>query len=127
MKKTRTWYWIITGIFAAFMLFTAIPNVLETPETMAFMTALGYPGYFVKFIGVAKVLGVVAILVPSFNRLKEWAYAGLFFDLFGATYSVIAKYGVDPAQLMMLVTIGFLFLSYALWHKLKKQRLELAS
>ncbi|MES2371221.1 MAG: DoxX family protein [Bacteroidota bacterium] len=127
MKKTRTWYWIITGIFAAFMLFTAIPDVLETPEAMAFMTALGYPAYFVKFIGVAKVLGVIAILVPSFNRLKEWAYAGLFFDVAGATYSVIAKYGFDIAQLFMVLVIGFLFLSYYLWHRLQAKRVELTS
>jgi uncharacterized membrane protein len=127
MKKTKTWYWIITGIFAAFMLFTAVPNVLETPETMVFFTALGYPLYFVKFIGIAKILGVIAILVPSFKRLKEWAYAGLFFDLFGATYSVIAKYGFAVEQSFMLVLIGFLFLSYYLWHRLQAKRAELAN
>ncbi len=119
MKKTKTWYWIITGIFAAFMLFTAIPDITMAPEAVTFITALGYPVYFVAFIGYAKVLGVIGILVPSFKRIKEWAYAGLFFDLAGATYSVIAKYGVDPAQLMMVVTIGFLFLSYFLWHKMQ--------
>lgn len=122
MKKTRTWYWIITGIFAAFMLFTAIPNIMVTPESVTFITGLGYPIYFIAFIGYAKLLGVIGILVPSFKRIKEWAYAGLFFDLFAATYSVIAKYGVDPGQLLMVVTIGFLFLSYYLWHKMEKSK-----
>jgi hypothetical protein len=120
MKKTKTWYWIITGIFAAFMLFTAIPDIMITPEAVTFITGLGYPVYFVAFIGYAKLLGVIGILVPSFKRIKEWAYAGLFFDIAGATYSVIAKYGVDPAQSFMVVLIGFLFLSYYLWHKMEK-------
>lgn len=117
MKNTKTWYWIITGIFSAFMLFSAIPDVLEMPEAMIFITGLGYPAYFVRFIGVAKVLGVIAILIPSFKRLKEWAYAGLFFDLAGATYSVIAKEGFRVDILFMVWPIGFLFISYYLWHK----------
>jgi hypothetical protein len=120
MKKTKTWYWIITGIFAAFMLFTAIPDIMVTPEAVTFITGLGYPVYFVAFIGYAKVLGVIAILVPSFKRIKEWAYAGLFFDIAGACYSVVAKYGFDVAQLFMVVLLGFLFLSYYLWHRVEQ-------
>jgi hypothetical protein len=122
MKKTKTWYWIITGIFAAFMLFTAIPDIMITPEAVTFITGLGYPVYFVAFIGYAKVLGVIGILVPSFKRIKEWAYAGLFFDIAGATYSVIAKYGVDVAQSFMVVLLGFYFfliISGIRWKNLK--------
>jgi hypothetical protein len=124
MKKTKTWYWIITGIFAAFMLFTAIPDIMVTPEAVTFITGLGYPVYFVAFIGYAKLLGVIGILVPSFKRIKEWAYAGLFFDVAGATYSVIAKYGFDIAQSFMVLTIGFLFLSYYLWHRMEKLKIN---
>jgi hypothetical protein len=120
MKKTKIAYWIITGIFAAFMLFSAIPDVLAAPEAVTMITGLGYPKYFVPFIGAAKILGVIAILMPRFNRLKEWAYAGLFFDLTGATYSVLAKEGFQPPVLFMILPIGFLFLSYFLWHKIRK-------
>ncbi|MES2332747.1 MAG: DoxX family protein [Bacteroidota bacterium] len=120
--KTKTWYWIVTGIFAAFMLFTAIPDIMVAPDAVTFITALGYPVYFVAFIGVAKLLGVIGILVPSFKRIKEWAYSGLFFDLVGATYSVIAKYGVQKEQSFMLLIVGFLFLSYYLWHKTEQQK-----
>ncbi|MBC7553449.1 MAG: DoxX family protein [Taibaiella sp.] len=70
MKKTNTIYWIITGIFAAFMFFTAIPDIINHPEATKFMSHLGYPPYFTPFIGVAKALGCIAILIPGFPRLN---------------------------------------------------------
>jgi hypothetical protein len=124
MKKIRTWYWIVTILFSAFMVFSAVPDITMQPEAMKMITGLGYPGYFVPFIGVAKVLGVIAILVPGLYRLKEWAYAGLFFDLFGATYSALT-FGFQPPILIMALPIGFLFLSYFLWHtKIRNERIK---
>ncbi len=123
MKKINTYYWIITGIFAAFMIFSAIPDLMVIPDAVTMITGLGYPKYFVFFIGLAKLLGSVTILVPGFKKLKEWAYAGLFFDLFGATYSAIAVGGFQAAILFMILPIGFLFLSYGLWHKRSKASL----
>ena len=119
MKKINLWYWIITGLFAAFMLMSGIQNAMATPESVKLIsTDLGYPHYFSSFIGVAKILGVIGILLPNLRRLKEWAYAGLFFDLFSATYSMIVVLGFDPYSLIfMLLTMAFLFLSYFLWHK----------
>ena len=123
MKKIKIWYWVVTILFSAFMLFSAIPDIMVTPEAVAMITGLGYPKYFIPFIGVAKVLGVIAILLPGLNRIKEWAYAGLFFDLFGATYSATAI-GFQPPVLIMLLPISFLFISYFLWHK--KREMEAA-
>ena len=120
MKKTKVLYWIITCLFSAFMLFASFPDILSTPDAVKFISHLGYPNYFIPFIGVAKLLGVIAILIPGFPRLKEWAYAGLAFDLIGATYSLIATDGFQPPVLFMLLPIGFLFLSYYLWHKKMK-------
>jgi hypothetical protein len=118
MKKITIWYWIITILFSAFMLFSAIPDILVDPEAVTMITGLGYPKYFIPFIGVAKFLGVVAILIPGFKRIKEWAYAGLFFDLVGATYSAIAATGgVQLPMLIMILPISFLFISYFLWHR----------
>jgi hypothetical protein len=117
MKKINTWYWITTGLFAAFMLFSAIPDMMVVPEAVTMITGLGYPKYFIPFIGVAKLLGSIAILVPGLKRIKEWAYAGLFFDLFGALYSGLAVGGFQAAMLFMVLPFGFLFLSYFLWHK----------
>jgi hypothetical protein len=117
MKKNKTLYWIITGLFSAFMLFSAIPDILVVPDAVTIMNHLGYPKYLIPFVGIAKFLGVIAVLVPRFPRIKEWAYAGLFFDLIGATYSGIATDGFQPAMLFMVLPLAFLFLSYSLYHK----------
>lgn len=89
MKTTKILYWVFTILFAFLMFGSAIPDALSMPVAIKGMhEGLGYPVYFVPFIGVAKILGVIAILIPGFPRLKEWAYAGLTFDLIGATYSI---------------------------------------
>ena len=124
MKKTKITYWIVTGIFAAFMLFSAIPDILLVPDAVTRITGLGYPRYIIPFLGVAKLLGVIAILIPGFKSIKEWAYAGLFFDLIGATYSAVAKEGFQLPMLFMILPIGFLFLSYFLWHRLVNDTLS---
>lgn len=122
MKKLKFAYWIITGLFSAFMLFSAIPDVMQTPEAMQFITGLGYPDYFVPFIGVMKVLGVIGILIPGYPRIKEWAYAGITFDLIGATYSVIAVSGDPVGALGMAPIFLFLAASYFLYHKIKNAK-----
>jgi hypothetical protein len=117
MKKVNILHWVFTGLFGGFMLFSAIPDILMDPDATAFITNLGYPKYIVPFLGVAKALGVIAILVPGFPRLKEWAYAGLTFDLIGATYSNISYAGFDPMMLTMLIIFGVEALSYFYYHK----------
>lgn len=117
MKKNNTFYWIVTGLFAAFMIFSAIPEIMDTEQSAIFMKHLGYPSYFNPFIGIAKLLGIIAILVPGYPRIKEWAYAGLSFDLLGATYSLIATDGLQPDISFMLLPIIFLVASYMLYHK----------
>lgn len=118
MKKTNTLYWIFTGLFGGFMLFSAIPDIIVVPEAVEFVTGkLGYPEYIIPFLGVAKALGVVAILVPGFPRIKEWAYAGLFFDLLGATYSNLCVEGIKPEMAFMLLPFTVFTLSYVYYHK----------
>jgi hypothetical protein len=121
MKKINIIYWIITGLFSAFMLFSSVPDILSTPDAITFMNKLGYPNYIIPFLGIAKLLGIIAILIPGFPLIKEWAYAGLFFDLIGATYSNIAVAGMDPQILFMVLPISFLFISYYLYHKRLRQ------
>jgi hypothetical protein len=118
MKKTKILYWVITGIFSAFMLFSAIPDMLVVPDAVTFMNHLGYPNYIIPFLGVAKLLGVIAILIPGFPRVKDLAYAGLFYDLIGATYSVIAVDGFMPQVSFMILPLGLLVWSYILNKKL---------
>ena|SRR5688572_31890263 len=130
MKRVNIIYWISTGLFAAFMMSSAIPNLLSSAEWVTILTHLGYPIYILPLLGVAKLLGVIALLVPGFPRLKEWAYAGFTFDLIGATYSGIAAAGFDPMMLTMLIFFGLLALSYIFHHRklsLKEPRLSVAS
>jgi hypothetical protein len=119
IRKIKVFYWIFTGLLVALMLVGSIPDILYAPEAVALFTHLGYPVYLLPFLGVAKTLGVIAILVPGFPRLKEWAYAGFTYDLAGAMYSGIAV--GDPASVWAPIVIGFVVIagSYTLYHKLK--------
>jgi hypothetical protein len=90
---------------------------MSAPEWVEIFKMLGYPIYMLPFIGVAKLLGVIALLVPGFPRLKEWAYAGMFFDLTGAVYSGLMVGGFDPKMLIMLIPYVLGGLSYIYHHK----------
>ena len=122
MKKTNIFYWVFTGLFAFLMLGSAIPDIISHPVAIQGMhVELGYPLFFVPFIGVAKVLGAVAILIPGFPRLKEWAYAGLFFDLIGATYSIFAI--GKPDWMFMALPLALAAASYVFYQRRRKLQL----
>jgi hypothetical protein len=112
-------YWIFTILFAGLMIFSAIGGVEPNADTVKMMhDGMGFPIYFIQFISVAKIVGAIAILIPGLYRVKEWAYAGLFFDLAGATYSGVAAFGgFDPRMLGMLVWFVTGILSYYYWRK----------
>jgi len=120
MKKTKTIYWIVTGLFCAFMLFSAIPDIMVTPEAVTFITSLGYPKYFIPFIGVAKLLGVIAILVPGFPNVKEWAYAGFGITFISATIAHISSGDPLSVAIMPLVFLAVLVISNVYLYKKQK-------
>jgi len=118
MKKTKILYRVFTGLFAIMMFSSAIPDVFSQPIAIKGMhTDLGYPLYLIPFIGIAKWLGVTAILIPGFPGIKEWAYAGLFFDLVGATYSIVSSGGNAGQWGFMIMPLGLGVLSYLYYHK----------
>jgi hypothetical protein len=80
-------YWVTTGLFAAVFLAAGAAELASEPGTVAATLALGYPAYFLTILGVWKVLSAPVLLAPGLPRLKEWAYAGIFFDLTGAAAS----------------------------------------
>ena len=112
-------YWVFTILFAGLMIFSSIGGIGPNEKTMQiFVNYLGYPVYFIQFISWAKIAGSIAILIPGLKKIKEWAYAGLFFDLAGAVYSSIAASGkFDPMMLTMLFWIVPGIVSYVLWKK----------
>jgi hypothetical protein len=100
------------------MAFSAIGGIKPSEDAIKLLHgALGYPVYFIRFISIAKLLGIIAILIPGLEKIKEWAYAGLFFDLAGAIYSNIAVGGVDPRLTFLLIWVAAGVLSYYYWNK----------
>jgi len=108
-NRINGFYWVVTGLMAAFMLMASIPDLLRLPQAVEIFAHLGYPAYLLLFLGTAKILGVFAVLIPGFDTLKEWAYAGLVFDITGALYSHLSV--GDPVSvwgfaLVALVLVG---------------------
>lgn len=91
MKSKVIGYWATTGIIGLLIGSGGIMQVMRRPDAVEGIAHLGYPVYFVVLLGVWKVLGALAILAPRLPRLKEWAYAGIFFDLTGASVSHAAS------------------------------------
>jgi hypothetical protein len=120
-KTINIIYWSSTILFSLLMVFSAIPNAIVNEDSVKFVhDMLGYPVYFIPFIGIAKIIGAAVILIPGLNKIKEWGYAGLFFDLIAAVYSGIAvAKGIDPKMLFMLAWIIPGVLSYYYWNKKK--------
>jgi DoxX-like protein len=101
-------YWICTACTAFFIASGGLAYALAIPDVVDGVTQMGFPLYFVRLLGVWKVLGGLAILAPGFPRLKEWAYAGILFDLTGAAVanatigaSIGAEWWHVPAPLLV--------------------------
>ena len=86
-KRNRIIYWIATLWLSLGMTATGMVQLLQNKEEAAMFSRLGYPMYLLIIIGVWKLLGVIAVLVPKFPLVKEWAYAGFFFLMSGAICS----------------------------------------
>lgn len=108
-KRNRIIYWIFTAWLALGMTSTGIVQLMKMKEEVDMFTRLGYPEYLLTIIGTWKILGVVAVLIPKFPLLKEWAYAGFFFCMSGAIVSHMAlgdPIGEVAPPLLLLVLTG---------------------
>jgi hypothetical protein len=106
MQRKLIVYWVATAVFALSMLLAAIAELSSGHQIVQIRVHEGYPAYVLTLLAVWKLLGVIALLVPRFPRLKEWAYAGFFFDLTGAAVSGIASGGAgDPGTAILLPSI----------------------
>jgi hypothetical protein len=106
-------YWISTVLFCAVVGFSGLAHSSHQESMVEAMTHLGYPLYFMTIIGIAKILGVLAVLAPARPLLKEWAYAGLCFNLIGATASHAfsgdpLSHTVRPAIVLALCVASYL-------------------
>jgi uncharacterized membrane protein YphA (DoxX/SURF4 family) len=99
MTARRILFFVITASMIALIVLSSVPDLLRLPQAEAIFAHLGYPPYLLRFLGTAKALAVVAILVPGLPRLKEWAFAGLLIDVTGALFSHLSV-GDAPAAWM---------------------------
>ena len=112
-KRNKIIYWIATIWLSLGMLSTGVVQLLKLkgdgPGSLDTMAHLGYPAYFVTILGVCKILGVVALLIPKYPLLKEWAYAGFFFMMSGAIFTHIAAGNsiseIFPSLLLLILTV----------------------
>jgi hypothetical protein len=108
-------YWITT-ILLAFFMSGGVAQILQfRANPHGVVAELGYPLYFFLILGIWKVLGAIAILVPRFPRLKEWAYAGIFFDLTGAAASCVAVGGYGAYGFHVIAPLVIAGLTVASW------------
>ena len=112
MKTKVIGYWVTTAFLLFNVLAGAIAELVQRKDNVEGMIFLGYPLYFMMILGVWKVLGTIALLMPGFPRLKEWAYAGIFFNMTGAAIS----HAVSGSAAWHILYTGFLaVLTLASW------------
>ena len=98
-------YWVATALVVFELVLGGVWDVLRVPHVRVVMERLGYPTYFVVILGVWKLLGAVALVIPRFPRLKEWAYAGMVFNLTGALASHVASGDIEVGPMVYLVVM----------------------
>ncbi|HTL67355.1 MAG TPA: DoxX family protein [Lacunisphaera sp.] len=104
-RAGRTAYWITTAASAVAFAIPGAANLARVPHIASDMAHLGYPPYFLTLLGTWKLLAAIAILAPRFPRLKEWAYAGMLFDLTGAAFSRAMMHD-GPAMVAVPLLVG---------------------
>jgi len=112
-KRNKIIYWIATIWLSLGMVSTGAVQLFKAKEGaggLDSITRLGYPAYFLTILGIWKILGVIAVLIPKFPILKEWAYAGFFFVMSGAIFSHIAAGSsvneMFPSLLLLILTLA---------------------
>ncbi len=108
-KRDKIIYWISTIWLALAMLASGVQQIFQMKSFVDIVIPLGYPLYFLTILGIWKILGVIAILIPKHPLLKEWAYAGFFFAMSGAVFSHIASgepmTAIVPSLVLLIMTV----------------------
>lgn len=118
-RITRT-YWFFTSLLSVLIIVFSIPDLIKHPGAVTIMKHLGYPIYLLPFLGAMKILGIITILVPAFQKAKEWAFAGLAFDLLGAFFSHLSVGDSPDKWLIPLLALALVVGSYQAGVKRRK-------
>jgi uncharacterized membrane protein YphA (DoxX/SURF4 family) len=114
--KINKVYWTLLILLAAFFLLSGYLEITKNPATYVKTLKMGYPPYFILALGISKILGVIALLQPKFNRLREWAFAGFTFDVIFAFISGLAIESHADCIKSCFV-FGILILTYLIFQK----------
>jgi uncharacterized membrane protein YphA (DoxX/SURF4 family) len=120
MKARKIGYWVATALLAVAFLAGGVFDLGQSPAVAETLAHLGYPAYLATLLGTWKVLGALAVLAPGLPRLKEWAYAGMMFDLTGALVSHAAAGDGADKLMAPIVLLGVLGASWALRPETRK-------
>lgn len=125
LKTTKIIYWIGIALTALWFSASGILELTTNKAVWEITTTLGYPPHFIYMLGVVKILGVIVLLIPDkLLRLKEWVFAGLFFDIIFAFFSKLAVVGLaataDAVIALLMVTFTYVIFRklYAVEYKI---------
>lgn len=113
MKTQKIVYWLVTGLLGAGMLMSAMMYLTKNPQIVVGFKTLGLPMYFLTFLGLAKGLGAIALLIPKFEKIREWAYAGFAFTFIGAIWFHVSTQTpfAGPLIALLLLSVSYWFRS----------------
>ncbi|MBI4919314.1 DoxX family protein [archaeon] len=120
-KTIKIVYWTFTILLSLGMLFSGVASLMFTEQGKEVMKHLGYPLYLNIILGIAKVIGVIAILQWKFKTIKEWAYAGFTIDFIGAFASYVFSGDGILMALPPVIFLAVMFTSYIFWKKFEKR------
>lgn len=118
MKGTKITYWITTSLIALLFAMDAVMFLTHMPKVAEGIRSLGYPDYLLNILGTAKLLAAIALMAPKFPRLKEWAYAGITFNMLGAAWSHIAMGEASKAGTVLMIQV-IAVISYVMYRKIQ--------
>lgn len=116
-------YWTVTLLLAAALMLSGIGQLMQYGGNVELVTNLGYPLYILTILGIWKVLGVIVLVVPGFNRLKEWVYAGIFFLMTGAALSHAFVNDYGDYGFHIILPLSYAALNIAFWALRPKSRM----
>jgi len=114
-------FWLTTTVIAIAYFTTGLGNLLPFAHIAQDMSHLGYPAYFLKIIGTWKILAAIAVVIPNFQRIKEWAYAGMILDLTGAAFSRYFTGDPWPTIVIPLAISTLITVNYVIRRSLQNQ------
>ncbi len=117
MKQQQIIYRIGLGMLIVFYAMGGVSNLLQLPDVMKNLKILGYPSYFAVFLGICQISAVILLLIPGFQKIKEWVFIGIYINLIGAMVSHIVVEGFLPVLIIILTTIIILTITFTLFLK----------